>query len=66
MCFLEIKPLPPTLPSIQGRLRIITHPAPLPALQVLNPTPKDLVHSKTGPDTCLLVPQAVVALVKQR
>lgn len=23
-------------------------------------TPKDLVHSKTGPDTCLLVPQAVV------
>lgn len=57
MCFLEIKPLPPTLPPIQGRLRIIIRPAPLPALRVLNPTQKDLVYSKTGPDTCLLVPR---------
>lgn len=46
MCFLETKPLPPTLPPVQGRLQIVAHPTTLPALRVLNAIHKDLVHSQ--------------------
>lgn len=66
MCFLETKSLPTTLPSIQGRLRTAAYPTTRPALGVLNPTQKDLVHSQDWFRHLFTCAQAVVALIKQR